>query len=203
MANKNRVVHVMLDLETLGTAPGCAILSIGATCFHLQEQLEHTDTEFYVAIDRNSNREIGLKEDPATLDWWNTQSKAARDAAFAKEGAIHISSALARFSAFISQLKADVYIWGNGADFDLPILKAAFDTASIPFEFSFRSSRCYRTLKALFPYVTALPIDGAIEHHAYYDARYQAAHAEAILNWIARFKKLETLEICDAPRVLS
>lgn len=69
---KNRI---MVDLETLGTAPGSVILSIGAVRFDVEEGLLD---EFYVNIDVESSQRLGLTIDGATVMWWMKQSDAAR-----------------------------------------------------------------------------------------------------------------------------
>ena len=57
--------HVSLDLETLGTRPGCAILSIGAIAFN--PSTNTLGPMFYEVVNRASCREIGLHEDQGTL----------------------------------------------------------------------------------------------------------------------------------------
>ena len=71
------MTHVMLDLETLGTKPGCVIRSIGAVVFTLDGVL---GAQFYANIDKQSCVDAGLTVDPATEAWWAGQSQEARDA---------------------------------------------------------------------------------------------------------------------------
>ncbi len=60
--------HLMLDLETWGTAPGSALRSIGAVFFDLDGKTGET---FYRNIDKQSCLDAGLKIDPATVSWWS------------------------------------------------------------------------------------------------------------------------------------
>ena len=67
--------RIMVDLETLGTAPGSVILSIGAVRFDVEKGLLD---EFYVNIDVESSQRLGLTIDGDTVMWWLKQSDAAR-----------------------------------------------------------------------------------------------------------------------------
>ena len=68
--------HLMLDLETLGTTPGCVVLSIGAVEF----DLDGIKSEFRAHIDVDSSTALGLKVDARTVMWWLDQSKEAQNA---------------------------------------------------------------------------------------------------------------------------
>jgi DNA polymerase III epsilon subunit-like protein len=185
-------MKLMIDLETTGTKPGCGILSIGAVVFDSQGFIpKGVDTNFSVAVIPDSNLEIGLTHDKETIKWWQEQSKEAYAEAWERSDAHHISSALAKFSVFLAQLKGDTEYWVNGASFDYPILQEAYAKAGLEYPIPFRKQCCYRTLKNLFPYVTPLEVQGAVKHSAYWDAVYQAQHCEALLGWSRRFQKAE------------
>lgn len=166
--------HIMLDLETLGTTPGSSILSIGAVRFSVEEGV--TD-KFYVTINRHSCKLHGLTEDPRTLEWWSQQTEEARQAAFKEEQALQC--ALQSFNDFVS---SDSYLgtamWGNGAEFDNALLGKAYEVTGVMQPWRFTGSRCYRTVKNLFPDVWVDPVGTA--HNALDDAEYQANHLIAI-----------------------
>lgn len=173
------MADVMLDLETLGTRPGCAILSIGAVVFNRHSG--ELGPEFYMVVNRKSCAAKGMKEDPLTLAWWNRQSAEARkvleDAETAANG---LGGALVQFTAFLQKFgKRDLHIWGNGADFDQPILSACYDVAGYPAPWLFYNNRCYRTLRALGN-VKAEHHHG-VAHNALDDAKTQAHQAINIL----------------------
>jgi len=65
-------------------------------------------------------------------------------------------------------------VWGNGADFDLPILAAAYKAAGGPPPWKPYNGRCYRTLKNLAPSIK-LERQGT-HHQALDDAVCQAKH---------------------------
>lgn len=124
------VVHIMLDLETWGTEPGCDIRSIGACVFDpLTGAVNTVDGEehpshFYIAtmnglVDwQNSThgkplveygydagnklcRKYPLTRDPKTIQWWNEQSDEAH-AAFANP--VDLKDALGLFAGWISNM---------------------------------------------------------------------------------------------------
>lgn len=165
--------EVMVDLETVGKAAGCGILSIGAST--LDRKLS-----FYVNIDIISCYDVGLKDDPSTLMWWNEQPEEARIEAF--NGKLHIKEALTVFSSWYKRTKSPT-LWGNGSDFDKPILEAAYNACGIEVPWKYNAGRCYRTLKVLYPQVVAAPFAG-VKHCAIDDAENQARHCHAILRHI-------------------
>ena len=68
--------HIMVDLETMGTAPGSAIVSLGAVAF---DPVAGTlGEEFYRVITLGSCQRAGLTIDAGTIGWWLQQSDSAR-----------------------------------------------------------------------------------------------------------------------------
>lgn len=164
--------HIMLDLETLGVAPGCKVLSIGAVEFGTGG----LGAEFYSEVDRLS--QPGLVENPATLKWWESQPAEVRDRLFTNTTRKPtMRQALEGFNEWLGRLgqPKDLVVWGNGADFDQPILLAAYATIETAQAWGTYNNRCYRTLKDLAPQVK-LVRQGA-KHNALDDAKTQAEHA--------------------------
>lgn len=163
------IKHCMIDLETMGTRPGDVILSIGAVMF----DVNGIHDEFYIAIDPKDSKAQGFKAQKSTLEWWAKQVPAAQQAAFG--GKETIRGALDSFDVWLrSQGYKDIRVWGNGADFDQPILTAAFNTLKMETPWKFYNSRCYRTVKGLYPTVR-LERTGT-HHNALDDAKTQATH---------------------------
>lgn len=176
---------VMVDLETLGTVPGCSVLSIGAVAFDADADAVSEST-YGICILRSSCLDAGLFEDVATIDWWAKQDPDVAqilDLAQDPEIAVPLSDALTDFSFWLAGYGPDVRIWGNGADFDNPILAAAYRAAGIDLPWESYSGRCYRTLKNLRRDVPFVRIGS--HHNAVDDAVSQAAHAVRILRDIA------------------
>lgn len=171
---------IMVDLETLGVAPGCVILSIGAVEFDYETG--ELGTEFYVEINQQSCVNAGLKTNQSTVDWWKRQSLEAQKVLYAtnEDNGTQLSDALTQFKQYLESFNDEnIYIWGNGADFDQPILIAAYNAVNIPQPWGYYSNRCYRTLKNLRPEV---PFHrSGTYHNALSDARSQAVHAMALL----------------------
>ena len=164
--------HIMLDLETMGTVPGCVVLSIGAVFFD-QNGL---GKEFYQVVSRAHSQELGLKESADTQAWWARQSPAARkviEDAEAKD-APTLHAALDAFTKFL-KLDTNVKVWGNGADFDNPILACAYDVAALKQSWIAWNGRCYRTLKNIAPGPKLERV--GTYHNALDDAKSQALHA--------------------------
>lgn len=111
--------HIMLDLETWGTEPGCDIRSIGACVFDpvagtVVERLKGHNTPegdgtFYIAcdnpptIDGEDDRYLTypLHRDPRTVQWWSEQSDEAQ-AAFADP--VDLREALVRFTDWLDDV---------------------------------------------------------------------------------------------------
>jgi len=169
-------MNVMIDLETLGTRAGCVILSIGAAVF---TEKEVTDS-YHRIISVRSCLDAGLTIDPDTVKWWSEQSEEAQETlrTARQTGTAPLGVALVEFRNWFH---VDDNAWGNGADFDLPILSAAYVAAGFegppwkPY-----NGRCYRTLKNLRPGIHS-PVVRVAAHNALADAVFQAEHAIALL----------------------
>jgi len=69
-------MHIMIDLETMGTRPDAPIIAIGAVSFDVDT--DWVWRTFYVNIDLQSAVSAGAKIDPSTVMWWMKQSDEAR-----------------------------------------------------------------------------------------------------------------------------
>lgn len=173
-------IHVMLDLETLGTKPGCPILSIGATTF-----LTTVPERFYQVI--QEQQVLMDLPDPDTVAWWKQQSEAAQREIFGNDQALDICSSLTLFVQWLNYIKQDpgahIVIWGKGANFDEPILREAFSRYNIPYPISGKHSMCFRTLE-LIGKMARIQVPDFIgdRHNALADAEHQAQYAELIFD---------------------
>ena len=164
--------HVMVDLETMGTVPGCVVLSIGAVYF----DENGLGDEFYTVISRRHSQELGLHESEDTKAWWARQSPAARKVIEDAEadGQLTVNGALELFHNFLKR-DTNVKLWGNGADFDNPLLAVLYHKAEMKQTWIAWNGRCYRTLKNIAP-GPKLVRQGTY-HNALDDAKSQALHA--------------------------
>lgn len=173
--------NVMVDLETLGTRAGCAILSIGAVAFDAETGL---GSELYVVVDRASCRANGLHEELGTIHWWDKQSVEARQVlkdAENKSVSIPMPAALDRFNEFLAPFgKNSVKVWGNGSDFDNAILQVAYAQCNMEAGWKFWNNRCFRTIKDLSNFSAGKRV--GVHHNALDDAKTQALQAITMLN---------------------
>jgi len=160
--------HVMIDIETLGTAPGSVILSVGAVVF--DPDGDALGAEFYANIDPVDCQKHGLTIDAATVLWWFDQTEDAR--AHLKPMRLPLTHALGGLAAFLrdNQVKR---VWGHGATFDPVLLDAACRACGLKTPWSPYDVRDTRTLYEL----AGVKPDRAkgVHHNALDDARAQAA----------------------------
>lgn len=167
--------HVMIDLETMGSRPGCPVVAIGGVFFNQQHGL---GPEFYRKVDLESCVRVGLKLDTSTVLWWMGQSDQARKE-ITSEPRTPLSGALCELTEWLaltttSILDQPLRVWGNGANFDNPILVAAYEACQLNVPWKFWNDRCYRTIKSLRPDIK-IPRTGT-HHNALHDAKSQAQH---------------------------
>jgi hypothetical protein len=169
--------HFHIDLETMSTAPNAAIVSIGAVFF---TEKDIVDT-LYTPVSLQSCLDAGLHNSATTELWWSNQSPEAR-AAWEVENPPSLLDALSKLNAFmcLHASKKQMYPWGNGADFDLVILKSAFDVIGCDTPWPFYNQMCFRAVKNLFKDVMAPPKIGT-NHNALDDAINQTKHLQKII----------------------
>ena len=186
--------NVMLDLETLGTRAGCAILAIGAVRFGTDMPAVTGETFYTVVNTASCVSRYGLKVDPKTEQWWRGQSDGARKVLQeARECRVGLREALVNFDAWLNTQgnKNTLRIWGNGADFDNPIITACYDVCGMEPPWQFWNNRCFRSLRNL-PGLPARKKKVAA-HHALQDAVDQANEAVEILKTISFGKQAQLL----------
>jgi DNA polymerase III epsilon subunit-like protein len=184
---KERMKHIMVDLETLGTAADSVILSIGAVRFDLDSGVIN-DEGFYSSISIESNQAWKRRISEDTLLWWFKQDAAARQVFFEPKETLEES--LVQFSDWVGN--SEHLMWSNGADFDLPMLAHAYSVCGIEVPWKFWNSRCFRTYKNLPGAKAAkLPAQG-VKHNAMADAYSQAMTVCAIHKTLFSKEKAKT-----------
>lgn len=188
----NTPTDAMIDLETFGKKPGCAILSIGATLFN-RFSGEIVDT-FYVEINQQSCVDTGFTADISTLEWWSQQSDEAQ-ALLERTiggGGTPIRDAVQALRDWLSphtQTQSFRGVWANDPTFDVSILEAAFDRFRIGYPWKFWTPRSCRTLVDIGQQFgtdpkRTTPFEG-IAHNALDDAKHQTQYVCAILQHLA------------------
>ena len=163
-------MKIMIDLETLGTKPNSAILSIGAVAF--DEKKIHKS--FYYNVDLVSSLKHGYEIDPDTVYWWLKQDKAAGEVL--DKDKLSIVSAVRFLSDFILDIEPSE-VWANSPSFDLVMLKNAWDKHEIKHPYPFYIERDFRTFLSFTGAKRVYPI---IAHNALDDAK---AQAQTLINY--------------------
>jgi len=164
--------HVMIDIETLGTKPYCAILSIGAVEFDMHSG--KTGKEFYMKIDPKSCLNRGLQIDIDTVMWWMAQSDAARNEFRNKKESFSIERVLNEFTKYFKGMDKDVQVWANPPGFDCNHIEEAYTKVlNSHAPWSHRQSRCYRTILKMVPAAETPSVETGTAHKAIDDCFYQ------------------------------
>lgn len=167
-------MHVMLDLETMGTRHNAPIVSIGAVRFDATGLYD----EFYCNVSLDDAVKInGAIVDPQTVMWWMQQDKGAQEALI-KTDAKSVMDALGDFAGWLGAVDG---MWGNGAGFDNLILSEHYARAGLRTPWPFWADRCYRTIKGIYQDVPLKSREGT-HHNALDDAKTQALHLIDICN---------------------
>jgi exodeoxyribonuclease VIII len=173
--------HVMIDLETLGRRPGCAIASIGAVDFDPAGGDDFVAGEFYRAIDWQTS---GLALEPETVAWWLGQPAEARiELCDPDHEAWELAAALRALASYLGEgADDDLVLWCQGASFDFPILGGAYDHCGMERPWKYWQERCARTVRKLAGDALVFPPRAeADKHHALRDAAHQVRCVQAAL----------------------
>jgi len=168
----------MLDLETLGSRPGCPIFAVGAARF----SAEGVGGSFLALV-----RPDWARAEPDSAAWWREQSGPAREQLdLAERAGSTLREALLAFRGFFHAVPLS-RLWGRGPDFDCALLAEAYAAEGLERPWDFRQVRCHRTIEAVGAELGAFaPARAGAHHRADDDARHQAAGAAAALAAVAR-----------------
>ncbi|MDN0096225.1 3'-5' exonuclease [Yersinia rohdei] len=163
---------IMIDIETLGTTYGCAVLSIGAVRF--DRNTGEIGDKFYASMGQQAQKYGHASQ--ATLDWWDQQSPEAKEAAFSgTEDPVTVANTLA------SGIDKNDLVWGNGSIFDITILESWFSSVNVAVPWKFWNVRDVRTIVDLSPLNVKDFIREGVHHNALDDAIHQAKYVSAMI----------------------
>lgn len=171
------IVDIMIDLETLGTAPGSVILSIGAAASDA--------ADFFGPISLSASLYAGFTVDPETMTWWRKQSELVWSNQ--TKGTTSPIQTLAAFKSWIQSIRNGapdaeagnrIRVWGDGATFDCVLLEEAYRRVGLACPWSYQEVYCYRTLRQLKDSKKPIPKE---HHNALSDAKTQLAHLKELL----------------------
>ena len=163
----------MIDIETLGTEPGCAVIQVGAVQMGDDyAPLPGTDFQENVLWKGDGFGEI----DPGTLRWWLQQDERARSMVFSQ---VHAKKPARVCAELVDYLRDADELWADGPQFDLLHLRMMFKRCGVAWPWSHRVERCFRTLKRISG-VEPNPFMG-VPHIALDDALNQSWHLAKIM----------------------
>lgn len=159
MTKENKFIHVSIDIETMGTRPNAAVLSIAAVRFIMpdagkgsKDSTQCLQERFNIFINPQSwilDPDFTIDDD--TRKWWSDDARAEAKNNLMKSfeaDSRHYSYAADRFYDWLMGLKsehgAEIIPWFQGKDFDLPILKHLFYKADYDLPFDNKKARCAR-----------------------------------------------------------
>ena len=174
--------HVMLDLETLGTDPGCVILSVGAVTFNpFGSGYQY---EFTRNIEPELSKSLGFTVNPDTVAWWGKQNKEAWDAMQVDQ--MDIIQAMKEFVKWCVTVKIE-QIWCQGANFDEPIIRAAIEKLGGKVPWKFWNVRDTRTVYDLCGFDPKRVARLGTYHNSVDDAKHQVTCVqEALVNGLRK-----------------
>jgi exodeoxyribonuclease VIII len=162
----------MVDIETMGTSPSAPILSIGAAHFdECGEDSPDSLEAFETVISLKSNEKAGRVAEADTIGWWLNQSKDAQNALLSRQ-VTSLEHGLKEFVRWIGVLSPKpITLWAKDPDFDVVILRSAFDHFGLMFPFKYYQHRSVRTIYATAWRDTKPPrVDCGEKHTAKTDA---------------------------------
>ena len=178
-------MHVMIDLETLGTRPDAVIIQVGAVAFEATGRGRvYNETPF--------NRHVLVQDgcgtvDHGTLCFWLQEASAGRMGKALSEHAVPLQQVLQELTEFPGRVRegatwADVEgVWSKPSSFDLPILASAYARFGAEPPWEHWKTRCARTLFSLTGGTPDVDQTGMVKHDAFDDALVEAMQVQAAM----------------------
>lgn len=166
--------HMMIDLETMSTAPNAAVAALGIAVFDRENILNISHFTVNVA----SCLLAGAHVDDGTVQWWRGQSSEAKDAI--SHGGLHYRRAMNQLRSKWLEYGCE-RVWSHGSNFDVAICEFY---GEMPW--SYRQVRDTRTLFEIAQGMGWKRPEGqGIAHVASTDAANQAKAVISAWEWIS------------------
>ncbi len=162
-------IHVMVDIETLGTCIGSQIVSVGAVKFDPNTKEDPFD-DFYYRLDIDDQDEKGLITESDTLSWWEKQDPQVVLDTFSPDGRINPKEMFKELRKWYAG--CDI-VWAHGITFDISLLEYMGKKYETSPPWKFWEVRDSRTLFGLLPNDPRKKYTFSA-HNALEDSRYQA-----------------------------
>lgn len=138
---------IVIDIETLDTAPTAQVLTIGHAVVDLDNLAIVAHGEAALSADEQPSR----TRSPETQKWWSLQSEDARRASF-EPAYRYLAMEVFGINGYLLQLSGaypDATWWGHGASFDLVIIESLARDLGYKVPWTYRQHRDLRTLYEL------------------------------------------------------
>ena len=197
--DQQKQIHIVLDLETMGTRQDAAIIEIGMVIFnHMSEEggTPNLIDQWSSAVNLESAMKHGGTTNAGTIEWWlDTDRTEARDNWMSSpKMALHVAlNGVAVRIRDYSAIEPLPLIWGNGVNFDNAILKSAYERLEVKVPWSYKQDADFRTLKLLYKDVVPEPAFVGTPHVALDDARHEAVWLSMILRYIYGKEEAKTM----------
>lgn len=173
--------RAMIDIETLGTKPGCVVLEIGIVCnvsnpYDANGNGADWSASCHVDIAQQPDALI----DPATLLWW-MRHPVAFDRLTKAQLTGQAVAPTSAIDTLAVMLRGVDEVWANSPSFDCAILVDFVDRHAGAVPWRYVQERDFRTARALHTDVPYVPPTDA--HSALADALAQAAHLDRLGIW--------------------
>tara|TARA_R110002167_G_C12707228_1_gene655138 strand:- start:32023 stop:32577 length:555 start_codon:yes stop_codon:yes gene_type:complete len=182
--------HVMIDIETMASSKDAAVISIGLAEFNpitgeIVSTLEVRNT-------LKAQRELGRRFDPATVEWWLTQSKPAQMALLAKPRYDDPAKMMKEVDTYLNGICSsqwDLALWAKGPSFDLTICRDLAEMCEVRWKGHFSREYCVRTMLMIAKanqWDDILAMEPTIAHGALSDAEHQARQVMEVMKRLKR-----------------
>lgn len=168
-------MDVMLDLETLGTRPGCVVLTLGAIKFNPFDIDSQPGPGLYLRLDADEQIALGREVQEDTLQWWMKQSDDVREEALGEDDRVPLISMYKELNRFLVGVNN---IWAQGPVFDIAILENIYRQQGWPTPWQYWQIRDSRTLFGVHGDPREKNREG--HHNALADCVYQAQAVQQI-----------------------
>ena len=176
-------MDLMLDLETLGTRPGCVILTIGAVKFD-PYSLKEPGPGIYMRVDADEQIAKGREVQEDTLKWWMDQAEDIREEALGEADRVSVEYMYTELNRICVGVQN---IWAQGPVFDIAILENIYRQYGWPTPWQFWQIRDSRTLFGVHGDPRVKGREG--HHNALADCVYQAQGVQQIYKRLGIIKK--------------
>lgn len=165
----------MLDLETLGTRPGCVVLTLGAVKFNPYDIDSEPGPGLYLRIDADEQIAQGREVQEDTLQWWMSQSQDVREEAIGENDRVSVETMYKELNRFLVGANS---IWAQGPVFDIAILENLYRQYGWPTPWQYWQIKDSRTLFSVHGDPRVKGREG--HHNALADCVYQARGVQQI-----------------------